>query len=68
MKKVINIEVAIDDQNNLCCLIKGKVNTKETGVKLTINDKDLKLNFSHAGFSFYHSNNWVCFPKIESGE
>lgn len=30
--------------------------------------KDLKLNFSHAGFTFYHSNNWCCFPKIGSDE
>ena len=35
MKKVITIEVAISESNDLlCCLIKGNVNTKETGVKI----------------------------------
>lgn len=64
MKKVITIEVAIDDENNLCCLVKGKINTKETGVKIMCDNKELKLNFSHVGFSAYHHNNWVSFPKI----
>lgn len=65
MKKVITIEVAIDEKNNLCCLVKGEINTKETGVKIMCDNKELKLNFSHVGFSDYHHNNWVCFPKIE---
>ncbi|MDY5929209.1 MAG: hypothetical protein SPJ27_04150 [Candidatus Onthovivens sp.] len=66
MKKVITIEVAISESNDLlCCLIKGNVNTKETGVKIMCDNKELKLNFSHVGFSAYHHNNWVCFPKIE---
>lgn len=65
MKKVISIEVAINENGNLVCMVNGSINTVDTGVKIRCIGNELRLKFSDAIFNEVNHNNWVEIPKFE---
>lgn len=65
MKKVISIEVAINENGNLVCMVNGSINTVDTGVKIRCLGNELRLKFSDSIFNEVNHNNWVEIPKFE---
>lgn len=65
MKKVIGIEVAINENGNLQCIVNGNINTNETGIKIICLGDELRLQFTGAKFEEINNNNWVSIPRYE---
>lgn len=62
MKKIIGIDVIINENGNLCCMVNDNINTNETGIKIICLGDELTLKFTDVRFNIT-TNNWVSIPR-----